>query len=116
MAPKAQSEPPACSKVPKGHYTVQARDARALDRAHALQEVRDAVAIAYCHERNVGAKAKAAIATGLYPQATRHKVTTALQKGASREKAPRDANRQILTTNEECMLNAETGAMNPCLR
>ena len=35
MAPKAQSEPPARSKVPKGQYAVQARDARAraLDRA-----------------------------------------------------------------------------------
>eukprot|EP00967_Tisochrysis_lutea_P076204 scaffold102995_cov29-Tisochrysis_lutea.AAC.1 len=33
MAPTAKSKPPSHLEMPKGHYTVQARDARALERA-----------------------------------------------------------------------------------
>ena len=96
MAPRALPKPQRKPKPAPGHYTIQARDLRARNRAAALEDVRKAAA--YCRANSVGAKA--AMATGMFPLATRHKVTGELQKAQGDEQRTRDSHSQILTNVE----------------
>ena len=97
MAPRK----PATKPVPApGHYTVQARDARAIERAATVEDVRKAAE--YCRANDVGVKA--ALATGLFPHATRSRVAGELQRHSSSQEVVRDANQQLLTNAERTKL------------
>ena len=96
MAPRAQPNAAMRPSAASGEWTVKDRDARAEQRVARLVDIR--AAAVNCHATGVGDKT--AMATGLFPLATRNTVRGELQEGVSDDYVVRDAKQQVLTNDE----------------